>query len=138
MLLKYKFTADLKFPQASSSLLNSIVNRYRSVRFSETQIGFEIPRILATSDIALRLLHTHYDHVTPLRTVPTLLQKHSSAKNSAKMNFRKDEVKNVEAALSKEFQEEYKHRKSESHSIHEEEIKDEEQVDIEVPTVGRI
>lgn len=134
MLLKYKFTADLKFPQASSSLLNSIVNRYRSVRFSETQIGFEIPRILATSDIALRLLHTHYDHVTALRTVPTLLQKHSSAIT----HFVKDEVKNVEAALSKEFQEEYKHRKSESHSIHEEEIKDEEQVDIEVPTVGRI
>ncbi|KAF6338995.1 hypothetical protein mRhiFer1_002120 [Rhinolophus ferrumequinum] len=104
--------------------------RYRSVRFSETQIGFEIPRILATSDIALRLLHTHYDHVTPLRTVPTLLQKHSSAIT----HLVKDEVKNVEAALSKEFQEEYKPGKSESHSIHEEEIKDEEQVDIEVPT----
>ncbi|XP_037059890.1 dynein intermediate chain CFAP94, axonemal isoform X5 [Peromyscus leucopus] len=40
--------------------------RYRSVKFSETQIGFEIPRILATSDVALRLLHTRYDHVTPL------------------------------------------------------------------------
>ncbi|XP_051029296.1 dynein axonemal intermediate chain 7 [Phodopus roborovskii] len=40
--------------------------RYRSVKFSETQIGFEIPRVLATSDVALRLLHTRYDHVTPL------------------------------------------------------------------------
>uniref|UniRef100_A0A8C0ZSJ6 Dynein axonemal intermediate chain 7 n=1 Tax=Castor canadensis TaxID=51338 RepID=A0A8C0ZSJ6_CASCN len=40
--------------------------KYKSIRFSDTQIGFEIPRILATSDIALRLLHTRYDHVTPL------------------------------------------------------------------------
>ncbi|XP_042525234.1 dynein axonemal intermediate chain 7 [Dipodomys spectabilis] len=39
--------------------------RNRSVRFSETQVGFEIPKILATSDIALRLLHTRYDHLTP-------------------------------------------------------------------------
>ncbi|KAM5251839.1 dynein axonemal intermediate chain 7 isoform 1-T1 [Hipposideros larvatus] len=104
--------------------------RYRTVRFSETQIGFEIPRILATSNIALRLLHTHYDHVTPLRTVPTLLPKRTSTIT----HLAKEEVKNVEAALSKESQEEYKHRKSESQSIHEEEIKDEEQVDIEVQT----
>ncbi|XP_076796943.1 dynein axonemal intermediate chain 7 isoform X3 [Arvicanthis niloticus] len=40
--------------------------RHRSVRFSETQIGFEIPKILATSNIALRLVHTRYDHITPL------------------------------------------------------------------------
>ncbi|XP_057558187.1 dynein axonemal intermediate chain 7 isoform X5 [Hippopotamus amphibius kiboko] len=52
--------------------------RYRSIRFSDTQIGFEIPRILATSDIALRLLHTHYDHVTPLRPVPTASQEDTS------------------------------------------------------------
>ncbi|CAO2607161.1 Dynein axonemal intermediate chain 7, partial [Lemmus lemmus] len=40
--------------------------RYRSVKFSKTEIGFEIPKILATSDVALRLLHTRYDHITPL------------------------------------------------------------------------
>ncbi|XP_023421076.2 dynein axonemal intermediate chain 7 isoform X2 [Cavia porcellus] len=44
--------------------------RCRSVRFSHTQIGFEIPKVLATSSIALRLLHTHYDHVTPRDAVP--------------------------------------------------------------------
>ncbi|EDM01443.1 cancer susceptibility candidate 1 (predicted) [Rattus norvegicus] len=32
--------------------------RYRTVKFSQTQVGFEIPRILATSNVALRLLHT--------------------------------------------------------------------------------
>nr|XP_044995479.1 dynein axonemal intermediate chain 7 isoform X2 [Jaculus jaculus] len=41
--------------------------RYRTIRFSETQTGFEIPRTLAMSNIALRLLHTRYDHVTPLQ-----------------------------------------------------------------------
>uniref|UniRef100_A0A452T7D2 Dynein axonemal intermediate chain 7 n=2 Tax=Ursus maritimus TaxID=29073 RepID=A0A452T7D2_URSMA len=102
--------------------------RYRSVRFSETQIGFEIPRILATSDIALRLLHTHYDHVTPLRPVPASLQEHTATVT----DFAKEEVKNEEAAISKELQEEGKQRENESNSVHEEETKFEEQGDSEV------
>ncbi|KAM4820431.1 dynein axonemal intermediate chain 7 isoform 2-T2 [Thomomys bottae] len=44
--------------------------RHKSVRFPSTQMGLEIPRILATSDIALRLLHTSYDHISPV--LPTL------------------------------------------------------------------
>ncbi|XP_027448834.1 protein CASC1 isoform X6 [Zalophus californianus] len=102
--------------------------RYKSVRFSETQIGFEIPRILATSDIALRLLHTHYDHVTPLCPVPTSLQEHTATVT----HFVKDEVKNEEAAISKELQEEGKQRENESSSVQEEETKFEEQGDSEV------
>ncbi|XP_021546192.1 dynein axonemal intermediate chain 7 isoform X2 [Neomonachus schauinslandi] len=102
--------------------------RYKSVRFSETQIGFEIPRILATSDIALRLLHTHYDHVTPLRPVPTSLQEHTATVT----HFVKDEVQNEEAAISKELQEEGKQRENESNSVQEEETKFEEQGDSEV------
>ncbi|XP_073733940.1 dynein axonemal intermediate chain 7 isoform X6 [Callorhinus ursinus] len=102
--------------------------RYKSVRFSETQIGFEIPRILATSDIALRLLHTHYDHVTPLCPVPTSLQEHTATVT----HFVKDEVKNEEAAISKELQEEGKQRENESNSVQEEETKFEEQGDSEV------
>uniref|UniRef100_A0A8C4M4R1 Dynein axonemal intermediate chain 7 n=1 Tax=Equus asinus TaxID=9793 RepID=A0A8C4M4R1_EQUAS len=102
--------------------------RYRSVRFSETQIGFEIPRILATSDIALRLLHTHYDHVTPLRPVPTSLQEHTSTIT----NLVRDEEKNLEAAISKEMQEECKQEENESNSVHEEEIKVEDQGETEV------
>lgn len=46
------------------------------MRFSETQIGFEIPRILATSNVALRLLHTHYDHITPLFPTAAAGEKH--------------------------------------------------------------
>nr|XP_031299815.1 protein CASC1 isoform X5 [Camelus dromedarius] len=106
--------------------------RYRSVRFSETQIGFEIPRILATSDIALRLLHTHYDHVTPLRPVPAASQENTSTVTP----FVKGEVKSVEAAISKNLQEECKQQENESHSVHEEETKVmEEQDDTERQTI---
>ncbi|XP_041592669.1 dynein intermediate chain CFAP94, axonemal isoform X1 [Vulpes lagopus] len=105
--------------------------RYKSVRFSETQTGFEIPRILATSDIALRLLHTHYDHVTPLRPISTSFQGHTTRIPQ----FVRDEVKSVEAAISKELPEESKQLENESNSIHEEEeTKCEEQGDIEVQT----
>ncbi|XP_017513918.3 dynein axonemal intermediate chain 7 isoform X4 [Manis javanica] len=103
--------------------------RYRSVRFSETQTGFEIPRILATSDIALRLLHTHYDHVTPLNPVPTSLQEHTSTVSPRV----KEGIKNVDAAISEEFQEESK-QENESNSVHEEDINVEEQCDMEVQT----
>ncbi|XP_029060215.1 protein CASC1 isoform X7 [Monodon monoceros] len=104
--------------------------RYRSIRFSETQIGFEIPRILATSDIALRLLHTRYDHVTPLGPVPTASQEHTSTVTY----FGKDEVKSVEAAVSKDLQEEYKEQENEPNSVHEEETKVDEQGGIEGQT----
>uniref|UniRef100_A0A673VA93 Dynein axonemal intermediate chain 7 n=1 Tax=Suricata suricatta TaxID=37032 RepID=A0A673VA93_SURSU len=90
--------------------------RYRSVRFSETQIGFEIPRILATSNVAVRLLHTHYDHVTPLRPVSTSLQ----GRTATVTDFVQDKVKNVEAEISKELQEEYKPLECESVSLREE------------------
>ncbi|XP_025786205.1 protein CASC1 isoform X2 [Puma concolor] len=102
--------------------------RYRSVRFSETQIRFEIPRILATSGIAIRLLHTHYDHATPLRPVSASLQGHTATVT----HFVKDEVQKGEAEISKELQEEYKQRECESVSVCEEETKVEEQGDIEV------
>nr|XP_031526468.1 protein CASC1 isoform X6 [Vicugna pacos] len=106
--------------------------RYRSVRFSETQIGFEIPRILATSDIALRLLHTHYDHVTPLRPVPAASQENTSTVTPVV----KGEVKSVETAISKNLQEERKQQENESHSVHEEETEVmEEQDDTERQTI---
>ncbi|XP_055136331.2 dynein axonemal intermediate chain 7 isoform X6 [Symphalangus syndactylus] len=102
--------------------------RHRSIRFSETQIGFEIPRILATSDIAVRLLHTHYDHVSALHPVSTPSKEHTSAVTE----LVKD-IKNVEKAISKEVEEESKQQERGSHLIQEEEIKvEEEQGDIEV------
>ncbi|KAB0349095.1 hypothetical protein FD754_013952 [Muntiacus muntjak] len=105
--------------------------RHRSIRFSETQTGFEIPRILATSDIALRLLHTHYDHVTPLSPVLKPPQEHVSLVT----DFVREEVKSVQTAVSKDLQEENK-QENESNSVHEEETKAEEQGDVEEQTVG--
>uniref|UniRef100_A0A2K5Q006 Dynein axonemal intermediate chain 7 n=1 Tax=Cebus imitator TaxID=2715852 RepID=A0A2K5Q006_CEBIM len=103
--------------------------RYRSVRFSETQIGFEIPRILATSDIALRLLHTHYDHVSTLHLVSTPSKEDISSVTESV----KDDVDNVKKTISKEAEEKFKQQEKGSHLIQEEEIKvEEEQGDIEV------
>lgn len=67
------------------------------MKFSETQIGFEIPKILATSDVALRLLHTRYDHVTPL--FPTAIPEEERAP-IVEEEFRKE--KSTEKALSAE------------------------------------
>ena len=122
------------FPWAFSFLLKLIINRYRSVRCSEIQTGFEIPRILATSDIALRLLHTHYDHVTPPHPVPTLFQLPSSMESHSV----KDKVNNVQGAISKEFQEEHKQPENEHNSVQVEEIKVEERGDIEIQMVRHI
>ncbi|XP_011850180.1 PREDICTED: protein CASC1 isoform X3 [Mandrillus leucophaeus] len=103
--------------------------RHRSVRFSETQIGFEIPRILATSDIAVRLLHSHYDHVSALHPVSTPSKEHTSSVTE----LVKDDVENVEKAISKEVEEESKQQEKQSHLIQEEKLKvEEEQDDIEV------
>ncbi|XP_037592438.1 dynein intermediate chain CFAP94, axonemal isoform X3 [Cebus imitator] len=106
--------------------------RYRSVRFSETQIGFEIPRILATSDIALRLLHTHYDHVSTLHLVSTPSKEDISSVTESV----KDDVDNVKKTISKEAEEKFKQQEKGSHLIQEEEIKvEEEQGDIEVKMI---
>ncbi|KAM9229074.1 dynein axonemal intermediate chain 7 [Dugong dugon] len=105
--------------------------RYRSIRFSETKIGFEIPRILATCDIALRLLHTHYDHVTPLCPVPRPLKVEQHT--STIIESVKDQDKDiVEESISKEDQEESKQPESGSIMVHEEEVKVEEEGDAEV------
>lgn len=132
ILLMCKFARDLL--SLHLILFVKIINRYRSVRFSETQTRFELPRILATSDIALRLLHTHYDHVTPLFPVRALLRESTSTET----HFVEGEVNVVETVIPEDFEEEHKQQENESLSVHEEEIKIEEQVDTEVRMVGHI
>lgn len=34
--------------------------------FCDTEYGFDLPKSLAVSNVAVRILHTHYDHVSPL------------------------------------------------------------------------
>uniref|UniRef100_A0A8C3MF20 Dynein axonemal intermediate chain 7 n=1 Tax=Geospiza parvula TaxID=87175 RepID=A0A8C3MF20_GEOPR len=40
--------------------------RFKDHVFQEAGHGFELPMSLALSSVAVRLLHTHYDHVSPL------------------------------------------------------------------------
>ncbi|KFU87949.1 Cancer susceptibility candidate protein 1, partial [Chaetura pelagica] len=41
--------------------------RFKSHVFCDAQHGFELPKSLALSSVAIRILHTYYDHVSPLR-----------------------------------------------------------------------
>ncbi|MBZ3884633.1 Protein CASC1 [Sciurus carolinensis] len=121
--------------------------RFKSVKFAGTQIGFEIPRILATSDIAIRLLHTHYDHVTPLHFVRTEQEnsilmteaatdeaktresktRESKTRESKTRESKTIEVKIIEEPVNQEDQEEYKPQASDSNLNYEDETKVEEQ-----------
>ncbi|XP_060135179.1 dynein axonemal intermediate chain 7 isoform X4 [Zootoca vivipara] len=51
------------------------VPKFRSQIFHDDQRepwnGFELPKSLAICDVAVRILHTHYDHLSPFRTFPT-------------------------------------------------------------------
>ncbi|KAM6162624.1 dynein axonemal intermediate chain 7 [Erethizon dorsatum] len=102
--------------------------RYRSVRFSNTKTGFEIPKILATSDIALRLLHTHFDHVTPLHAVPAP----PVQRVPAGTELFKGEAKSAPEALNREDPEDAKPQGRGSVFIQEGEIHGDEQGDAEV------
>ncbi|XP_012588235.1 PREDICTED: protein CASC1 [Condylura cristata] len=102
--------------------------RYKNIRFSDTEIGFDIPRVLATSNIALRVLHTHYDHVSPLCLVAASLQEDTPTETQ----LVKDEAETVEEVVYKEPQEEPSQPEEEANSVHEEETEVKDQ-DVEVP-----
>ncbi|KAM4615617.1 dynein axonemal intermediate chain 7 [Polymixia lowei] len=40
--------------------------RFKGFQFEQAGLGFELPKHLAVSDIAIRILHTNYDHLSPL------------------------------------------------------------------------
>ncbi|XP_074050332.1 dynein axonemal intermediate chain 7 isoform X2 [Macrotis lagotis] len=44
--------------------------KYRRIKFGDSQVGFEIPKALASNDIAFRIFHTNYDHLSPLPVIP--------------------------------------------------------------------
>uniref|UniRef100_A0A6I8PEJ9 Dynein axonemal intermediate chain 7 n=2 Tax=Ornithorhynchus anatinus TaxID=9258 RepID=A0A6I8PEJ9_ORNAN len=46
--------------------------KYKNVTFGDTQMGMRLPKFLTVSDIALRLLHTHFDHLSPLSALTPL------------------------------------------------------------------
>lgn len=48
------------------SLLLTGSIRFKGLNFEETGLGFELPKQLAVSNIAVRILHTRYDHLSLL------------------------------------------------------------------------
>ncbi|KFQ71991.1 Protein CASC1, partial [Phaethon lepturus] len=50
--------------------------RFKNHVFCDAQHGFDLPKSLAVSSVAVRILHTHYDHISPLwlrcQSVPKL------------------------------------------------------------------
>ncbi|PKU38103.1 protein hypothetical protein [Limosa lapponica baueri] len=50
--------------------------RFKNHMFCDVEHGFDLPKSLAVSSVAIRILHTHYDHVSPLwlqcQSVPKL------------------------------------------------------------------
>ncbi|XP_046878778.1 dynein axonemal intermediate chain 7 [Hypomesus transpacificus] len=55
--------------------------RFKGYHFEEVNIGFELPKQLAVSDIAVRILHTHYDHLSPLARLTRLRAQTPSSKS---------------------------------------------------------
>lgn len=46
--------------------------RFKGFHFEEAGLGFELPKQLAVSDVAIRILHTHYDLLSLLARVAHL------------------------------------------------------------------
>nr|XP_032645657.1 protein CASC1 isoform X3 [Chelonoidis abingdonii] len=44
--------------------------RLKNHMFCDAENGFDLPKTVATSDVAVRILHTHYDHMSPLQRIP--------------------------------------------------------------------
>lgn len=45
------------------------LSRFKGFTFEEMGMGFELPKQLAVSDVAIRILHTHYDHLSLLTKI---------------------------------------------------------------------
>uniref|UniRef100_A0A3B3ZKS7 Dynein axonemal intermediate chain 7 n=1 Tax=Periophthalmus magnuspinnatus TaxID=409849 RepID=A0A3B3ZKS7_9GOBI len=68
--------------------------RFKGLNFEEVGLGFEIPKQLAVSNIAVRILHTRYDHLSLLaRMTHTRMHTPSSRYISYKINATREEVK---------------------------------------------
>uniref|UniRef100_K7G7B4 Dynein axonemal intermediate chain 7 n=1 Tax=Pelodiscus sinensis TaxID=13735 RepID=K7G7B4_PELSI len=74
--------------------------RFGHHMFSDAENGFDLPKAVATSDVAVRILHTHYDHISPLPHVPTLHLKVDAPESKQKItlfcDMKEEEEKEVE------------------------------------------
>uniref|UniRef100_UPI003AAC0044 dynein axonemal intermediate chain 7 n=1 Tax=Centroberyx gerrardi TaxID=166262 RepID=UPI003AAC0044 len=57
--------------------------RFKGFHFEEVGLGFELPKQLAVSNIAVRILHTHYDHLSSLARMTHLRTQTASHRSLA-------------------------------------------------------
>uniref|UniRef100_A0A3B1IZ43 Dynein axonemal intermediate chain 7 n=1 Tax=Astyanax mexicanus TaxID=7994 RepID=A0A3B1IZ43_ASTMX len=65
--------------------------RFKGYHFTDVGLGFELPRQLAMSDIAVRILHTNYDHLSHL----------SHRAQEEKRKLEKEEAENTETMITR-------------------------------------
>lgn len=57
-------------------IFSTVVYRFKNHMFYDAKHGFDLSKSLAVNSVAVRILHTHYDHVSPLwlqcQSVPKL------------------------------------------------------------------
>ncbi|XP_054243070.1 dynein axonemal intermediate chain 7 [Indicator indicator] len=70
--------------------------RTKTQMFGGAQHGFELPRSLARGSVAVRILHTHYDHVSPLWLWCHSLPELPSSENKDLTQLANDKVEETE------------------------------------------
>ncbi|NXX77922.1 CASC1 protein, partial [Urocolius indicus] len=73
--------------------------RFKNHMFSDVQHGFDLPKSLAVSSVAVRILHTHYDHVSPL-----WLQHKENSNSIADINETEEDIEKKSEILDKASQ----------------------------------
>ncbi|XP_022073332.2 dynein axonemal intermediate chain 7 [Acanthochromis polyacanthus] len=81
--------------------------RFKGLNFEEVGFGFEIPKQLAVSDVAVRILHTHYDHLSMLARMTHLrIQTASRRSLAGGEEVPEDSVEQVETKENGKVEEE--------------------------------
>ncbi|XP_035166813.1 protein CASC1 isoform X2 [Oxyura jamaicensis] len=70
--------------------------RFKNHVFCDTHHGFDLPKSLAVSNVAVRILHTHYDHVSPLWLQCQSVPKFEVLKSKESTQHSKDNVEELE------------------------------------------
>lgn len=101
----------------------SHVFRNKGVRFHEAGLGFELPNTLAVSDVAVRILHTRYDHLSHYSEREQIQNKKSMMRAAGTPPIevliaeQVDNIEEDEAANPKQVEEEQKSLRSESRKV---------------------
>ncbi|XP_056604643.1 dynein axonemal intermediate chain 7 isoform X2 [Triplophysa dalaica] len=94
--------------------------RNKGVRFHEAGLGFELPNTLLVSDVAVRILHTRYDHLSHYSEREQIQKKKSMMRAAGTPPIevliaeQVDNIEEDEAANPKQVEEEQKSLRSES------------------------